>query len=253
MLLTIDIGNTNIHLGIFFDDKLLHEYRIDTEKKWDYLFFRIEIEKFLEQSNLNKKDISGIIIASVVPEIDERIFKACQRINEKTTYLDNTILEKLININIRNKDEVGIDRLINAIYASNLYGSDLIIIDFGTATTFDIVGDNLQYLGGVIAPGINLSLKALSEFASKLPKITPHKQPYVIGKSTIEAMNSGVYYGYISLINGLNQKIMAEYGKKMKIIATGGLSTIFADQIDNLKKIEKNLTLEGLNFIDQII
>jgi type III pantothenate kinase len=253
MLLTIDIGNTNIHLGLFFDNKLLHEYRIDTEKKWDYLFFQIEIEKFLEQNNFNKKDISGIIMASVVPEIDERFFKACQKINTKTTYLDNHSLEKLININIRNKDEVGIDRLINAIYANNLYGSDLIIIDFGTATTFDIIGNNLQYLGGVIVPGINLSLKALSDFTSKLPKIIPHKQPYVIGKSTIEAMNSGVYYGHISLINGLNQKIMTEYGKKMKIIATGGLSTIFADQIDNLEKIEKNLTLEGLNFIYQII
>tara|TARA_Y100000389_G_scaffold57542_1_gene53572 strand:+ start:2504 stop:3265 length:762 start_codon:yes stop_codon:yes gene_type:complete len=253
MLLTIDIGNTNIHLGIFFNDKLLYEHRFNTEIKWDYLFFKIEIEKFLDNNKLDKKDVSGIIIASVVPKIDEKVFRACQKINEKTTYLENTDLEKIIKINIKNKKEVGVDRLVNAIYANNKYGSDLIIIDFGTATNFDIVGNNMEYLGGIIAPGINLSLKALGDFAAKLPEITPHKQNNVIGKSTIEAMNSGIYFGYISLINGLNEKIIEEYGKEMKIIVTGGLSEIFVDKIKNLLVMEKNLTLNGLNLIDQIL
>ena len=253
MLLTIDIGNSNIHLGVFFENKIIHEYRFITNHRWDYLFVKIEIEKFLDNHNLSKNDITKIIIASVVPEIDERVFKACWKINEKTTFLENSDLEKIIEIDLKNKKEVGIDRLVNSIYASKKYGPNLIIIDFGTATTFDFIGDNSEYLGGIISPGINLSLKALSEFAAKLPKIIPTKQKNIIGKSTKEAMNSGIYFGYISLINGLNQKIIKEYGKEMKIIATGGLAEIFADEIDNLYKIEKNLTLEGLNLISQTI
>lgn len=253
MLLTIDIGNTNIVLGVFISDKLICQYRFSSDKRWQYLFFKIEIEKFLDIHNLKKQDISNIIIASVVPELNDKIYKACQKINEKTLLLNSQHLEKIININIKNKEEVGIDRLVNAIYANNKYGQNLIIIDFGTATTFDIIGDNLQYLGGVIAPGINLSLKALSDFAAKLPKISVKKQENVIGKSTIEAMNSGIYFGYISLINGINQKIIREYGQDMKIILTGGLSRIFANEIDDLYQIEENLTLEGLNLIDQIV
>ncbi|MFT4718475.1 MAG: type III pantothenate kinase [Rickettsiales bacterium] len=251
MLLTIDIGNTNIHLGIFLKNTLIYESRFVTDDKWDYLFFKIEIEKFLDNNNLSKKDISGIIIASVVPNIDNKILKACSKINKKTTLLKNKELEKIIKIDLKNKEEVGVDRLVNAIYANDKYGPNLIIIDFGTATNFDIVGNNLEYLGGIIAPGINLSLKALSDFAAKLPSITPSKQKNVIGKTTKEAMNSGIYFGYISLINGLNKRIMDEHGEEMKIIATGGLAEIFADEISGLKKIEKNLTLEGLNLVYQ--
>jgi len=155
-----------------------------------------------------------------------------------------------IDIQVKNKNEVGADRLINSIAGYKKFGGNLIIIDFGTATTFDVVGKNGEYLGGVISPGINLSLKALHDMTAKLPKITVKPQVNVIGKNTIEAMNSGVYFGYISLIEGLVAKIEKEHGEKTTRIMTGGLSEIFKDALANtINHHEPDLTLDGLRLV----
>lgn len=152
-----------------------------------------------------------------------------------------------IDIQLKNKNEVGADRLINAVAAYKKFGGNLIIVDFGTATTFDIVGKNGEYLGGVIAPGINLSLKALHDMTAQLPKISIKSQKNVIGKTTIEAMNSGVYFGYISLVEGMIAKIENELGYETIKIITGGLSEIFKEPLRNLiQHHEPDLTLDGL-------
>jgi type III pantothenate kinase len=155
-----------------------------------------------------------------------------------------------IDIQVQNKNEVGADRLINAIAGFNKFGGNLIIIDFGTATTFDVVGKNGEYLGGAIAPGVNLSLKALHDMTAQLPKISVKPQKNVIGKTTIEAMNSGVYFGYISLIEGMIAKIEKELSCETIHIITGGLAEIFKDALKNLvSHHEPNLTLEGLQLV----
>ncbi len=249
MLLAIDIGNTNIVLGLYKQGQLLYKWRIIsniTKSPDDYAVDIIEL--FL----LNKIDclqISGCIIGSVVPKLSELVQQAISKffsgdiliIGEKNVKLN-------IEIKLKNKSEIGADRLINSIAAYHEFGGNLIIIDFGTATTFDIVGVNGEYLGGVIAPGINLSLKALHDMTAKLPKISIQKQKNVIGKSTVEAMNSGVYHGYISLVEGMIKRIENELKCQTTQIITGGLAEIFKDEI-GIKNHRPDLTLEGLRMI----
>ena len=163
---------------------------------------------------------------------------------EKSVKLD-------IDIQVKNKKEVGFDRLVNSICGYKKFGGNLIIVDFGTATTFDVVGESGEYLGGVIAPGVNLSVKILHDMTAQLPKIQVKKQDNVIGKSTIEAMNSGIYFGYISLVEGLIKRIEDEYGKEMIVVITGGLLGVFENSIPKVNYVEPDLTLEGLRMIYQ--
>lgn len=209
---------------------------------------------FIELFLNNKVDclkVTGSIIASVVPALTNKIHEALQKFtSEKILVVGEKNVKLDIDIQVQNKNEVGDDRLINSIAARQKFGNALIIIDFGTATTFDVVGQKGEYLGGVIAPGINLSLKALHDMTAKLPKITVRAQKNVIGKNTVEAMNSGVYFGYISLIEGLIEKIEKELNHKTTRIITGGLAEIFKDALKNsVQHHEADLTLEGLRIV----
>lgn len=249
MILAIDIGNTNITLGLFQGDKLINQYRLSSDLKLDHESYAIDIIELIVNDNIDCMDVSGVIISSVVPDLTKIIDSALRKFYPgQIIILDKDQID--IEIDLKDKNEVGVDRLVNAKAAHKKYGGDLIIIDFGTATTFDIVGSKGQYLGGVIAPGVNLSIKALHDMTAKLPNITVKYQKNVIGKSTREAMNSGIYFGYISLIEGLISKIKEEYGSEMKVITTGGLSALFNnDAIKNINHIEPDLTLQGLMII----
>ncbi len=250
MLLTFDIGNTNIVVGLFREKELINKWRLlsdSTKSSDDYAVDLIEL--FLT-AKIDCLHINKVLIGSVVPELSTKINEAVKKFtNCKILSIDDEV--KLgIDIQVKNKNEVGADRLINAVAGYNKFGGNLIIIDFGTATTFDVVGNNGEYLGGVISPGINLSLKALHDMTAKLPKISVKPQNNVIGKNTIEAMNSGVYFGYISLIEGLVAKIEKEYGAKTTKIITGGLSEVFKEGLKDLIDYhEPNLTLEGMRII----
>jgi type III pantothenate kinase len=255
MLLVIDIGNTNIVLGLYNHGRLSHKWRLISDDKKnpkknidDYAVDIIEL--FLTEK-IDCLQISGCIIASVVPTLTNKIKAAVKKFfGGKILIIGEENLKLGIDIQVKNKQEVGADRLINAIAAYNEFGGNLIIIDFGTATTFDVVGANGEYLGGVIAPGINLALKALHEMTAKLPRINVHKQNNVIGKSTVEAMNSGVYFGYISMIEGVILKIENELGKKTTRIITGGLAEIFKEALAaNINSYSPDLTLEGLKLV----
>jgi type III pantothenate kinase len=255
MLLTFDIGNTNIVIGLFQKDQLTHQWRLSTNNKKTADDYAVDIVELFLTDKIDCLSINGCIIASVVPVITNRIHEAVKKfisetvagkilvVGDESTHLD-------IEIKLKNKNEVGHDRLINAIAAYKKFGGNLIIVDFGTATTFDVVGKKGEYLGGAISPGVNLSLKALHDMTAQLPKISVKPQNNVIGKTTFEAMNSGVYFGYAALIEGMIVKIEKELGHSTIRIITGGLSEIFKDVLKNyIHHHEPDLTLQGLKII----
>ena len=257
MLLAFDIGNTNIVVGLFENNKLTQQWRLISDVKKSANDYAVDIiECFLTQK-VDCLKVDGGVIASVVPTLTGIINSAIKKflsdeITKKTFIISDNKNRLNIDIKINNKKEIGDDRLINAIAAYKKFGGNLIIVDLGTATTFDIVGAGGEYLGGAIAPGINLSLKALHDMTAQLPRISIKKQQNVIGKNTVEAMNSGVYFGYISLLEGMLEKIENELGCKTTRIITGGLAEIFKDALKNsINHHEPDLTLEGLNMVYQ--
>lgn len=255
MLLTFDIGNTNIVIGLFENDNLTYKWRLPSSSKKSVDDYAVDIIELFLTEKIDCLKISGVIIASVVPSLTSKIFEAVKKFTDEAITgeilvvgEENTKLN--IEIQLKNKEEVGADRLINAIAAYKKFGGNLIVVDLGTATTFDVIGKTGEYLGGVIAPGVNLSLKALHDMTAKLLKITVKQQKNVIGKNTIEAMNSGVYFGYLSLIEGLILKIEQEYGAKTTKIITGGLAEIFKEALGStIHHHEPDLTLEGLRLV----
>lgn len=255
MLLALDIGNTNIVIGLFENEKLLKQWRLPSDVKKSVDDYAVDIIELFLTDKIDCLKIESCIICSVVPMLTAKINEAIKKFlsaesAKKIMIIGDEKIRLNIDIKLNNKKEVGHDRLVNAIAAYKKFGGNLIIIDLGTATTFDVVGKNGEYLGGVIAPGINLSLKALHDMTAQLPRISVKKQQNVIGKSTIEAMNSGVYFGYISLLEGLIVKIENELNCKTTRIITGGLAEIFKDALkDSINHHEPNLTLEGLQIV----
>jgi type III pantothenate kinase len=253
MLITFDIGNTNIVIGLFADGKLTHKWRMISDTKKSADDYAVDLIELFLIDKIDCLQVSGSIIASVVPSLTNKIHDALKKFtSEKILVIGERNVKLDIEIQLQNKNEVGSDLLINSLASRQKFGNCLIIIDFGTATTFDVVGEKGEYLGGVIAPGINLSLKALHDMTAQLPKITVRAQRNVIGKNTIEAMNSGVYFGYISLIEGMITKIEKELGYKTTRIITGGLAEIFKDALKcSVEHHEPDLTLEGLRIVFQ--
>jgi type III pantothenate kinase len=255
MLLAFDIGNTNIVVGLFDDKKLTHKWRLPSSTKKSVDDYAIDLIELFLTDKIDCLKISGCIIGSVVPTLTGIINEAVKKflpeeIFKRVLIIGDDKARLHIEIKVKNKNEVGHDRLINSIAGFQKFGGNLIIIDFGTATTFDVIGENGEYLGGVIAPGINLSLKALHDMTAQLPKISVKPQKNVIGTNTIEAMNSGVYFGYISLIEGMITRIEKELNHKTTHIITGGLAEIFKDALKNsIQHHEPDLTLEGLRII----
>lgn len=257
MLITFDIGNTNIVIGLFENNQLTHKWRLVSSTKKSADDYAVDIIELFLTEKIDCMKINGCIIGSVVPMLTGLIHEAVKKfipetISGKILVLGQDNVRLPLENKVKNKNEVGHDRLINSVAAFQKFGGNLIIIDFGTATTFDVVGANGEYLGGVIAPGINLSLKALHDMTAQLPKISVKPQKNVIGKTTIEAMNSGVYFGYISLIEGMIEKIEKELNHKTTRIITGGLAEIFKDALkSSIEHHEPDLTLEGLRLIYQ--
>jgi len=251
MLLAVDIGNTNIVLGLFDEEnRQLSSLRMETIRTRSSTEYLSALEHFLAAH----PPITSIIISSVVPQANGPFKKFCaDSLKIKPFFVSDEIENLGIKILIDNPQEVGADRIVNAIAFFHKYKRAGIIIDFGTATTFDVVSQNGDYLGGMISPGINLSLAALTIAAAKLPQITIAKPQQVIGKSTVTAMQSGLYYGYLGLIEKSVEEITGEMQKsnieEPLVIATGGLAGFFAES-KAIEKIEENLTLDGLIIIN---
>jgi len=252
MLLVIDIGNTNISFAIFEKNKILYKWRLSTKGSKTADEYYLNICDFLELAKIKINQIDSAIISNVVPQSLFEIKAFFEKYLKITPLVVGEKSVKLpIQVKITNPNEVGADRIVNAVGALKISPTPIIIIDFGTATTFDVVDKNKNYIGGVIAPGVNLSLSSLHKTAAKLPQIEIAKPEKVIGKSTIEAMQSGIFYGYKGLIEELIKQITKELGgeKKPFVIATGGLGILFADASNLIDTYNEDLTIHGLKTI----
>ena len=254
MLLAIDSGNTNIVFAVFGDDgTVMGEWRSSTDVNKTADEFGIWLEQLIHLQGLARTDITSAIVSTVVPATLFSLKLLCHK------YFDCTPLvigEPDVNLGIEvqvdRPDDVGADRLVNTVAAHERYGGPLIVVDFGTATTFDVVGADGSYQGGVIAPGVNLSLEALHQAAARLPRIAVERPKQIIGKATVPAMQTGIFWGYVGLIEGLVSRIRAEYGANdMPVIATGGLAPLFAKASDAIRETDAELTLRGLFTINR--
>jgi len=251
MLLAIDSGNTNTVFAVFDDaGDILGEWRSSSDNYRTADEFGVWLLQLMAISDIDPKSISATIIASVVPANLFDLKTLCRKYfhNEPVVVGDSGVNLGL-DVLMDQPEEVGADRLVNAVAAHARYGGPLIVVDFGTATTFDVVDGNGSYCGGVIAPGVNLSLEALHMAAAKLPRVAIGRPERVIGKGTIEAMQSGIYWGYVSLVEGIVGRISEEFGEQMNVIATGGLAPLFVQSTESIESADPELTLRGLHAI----
>lgn len=247
MLLVIDSGNTNVVFAVYDGESMMGEWRSSTRSDRTADEYGIWLTQLIHLRGLKPEDISCAVMASVVPANVFTLKTLCRSyfgteplvVGEPGVQLD---LEVLLD----RPDEVGADRLVNAVAAHTKYRGPLIVIDFGTATTFDVVDRQGNYHGGCICPGINLSLEALHMAAAQLPRVAIGRPQTVIGRATVPAMKSGVYWGYVGLIEGLVQRISKEFGEPMTVVATGGLAPLFAEATETIHHLDGDLTLRGL-------
>jgi type III pantothenate kinase len=249
MLLAIDCGNTNVVFAVYDGEMLLGQWRAATKTDRTSDEYGIWLTQLIERDGVKVAAIRHAIIASVVPGKNFDLKRLCQKcFNCEPRFVGDPGVDLGPLPKVDNPKEVGADRIINALAAHATYGGPLIVIDFGTATTFDVVDAGGAYCGGCIAPGINLSMEALHMATALLPRLqvrNPGTAP-VVGTNTVAQMNSGVFWGYIGLIEGLVARIKAERGEKMKVVATGGLAPLFAEATKVIEHIDADLTLRGL-------
>ena len=251
MLLAIDSGNTNAVFAVIAEDgKIVGEWRSATESARTADEYGIWLTGLMAMAGIDPKRVGAAVIASVVPATLFNLKTLCRKYFEcDPLIVGDEGVDLGIGVRVARPDEVGADRLVNTVAAHHVYGGAVIVVDFGTATTFDVVDAAGDYVGGVIAPGVNLSLEALHAAAAQLPRVAVERPPRVIGTATVSAMQSGVFWGYVSMIEGLVARIGREFGAPMDVIATGGLVPLFAESIDVIKSCDPDLTLKGLHLI----
>jgi len=250
MLLCIDIGNTNIVLGIFQNDKIINHWRIRTEREMTSDELGILINNLFKPAQLNINSIRDIIISCVVPTLLSACKEFCLLYFNHEPMIVGQDIKTGMPISYDNPKEVGADRIVNAVAAYQKYRTGLIVVDFGTATTFDYISSEGVYEGGAIAPGIIISAEALFQKASKLPRVEIFAKPKtIIAKETISSINSGIIYGYAGLVDGIVNGIKKEIGSNLTVVATGGLAPLIKSEARSIDYIEEFLTLEGLKII----
>lgn len=247
MLLTIDSGNTNIVFALYEGGKQRGVWRRANDNRQTADEYGVWLLQLMALAKLHPEDVDAAIIATVVPDTLFSLKGLCRNyFHVEPLVVGDAGVELGIRALVDTPEAVGADRLVNAVAAHEEYGGPLIILDFGTATTFDVINADGDYVGGVIAPGINLSVEALHRVAAMLPKVSVARPPSVIGKHTTPAMQSGIYWGYVGLIEGLVARIREEYGEDLRVVATGGLAPMFDPATDAIEKVDRNLTLRGL-------
>ena len=249
MLLVIDAGNSNLTLGVFDGAELVAQWRLLTDRAKSAEQYGLEIKELFERDGVGVKHIEGISIASVVPQLDKALAEIAARdFGVKPLFVDHTTNTGL-KLLYDTPSELGADRIVDAAAALAKYGSPCIVVDFGTATTFNAVNTAHEYLGGVIAPGIQISAEALFSRAAKLPRVEIKRPQRVIGTSTRGAIQSGLYHGYVGLVDGVLEKMIIEMGTRPRVIATGGLAPVIASATEFVETIDETLTLDGLRLI----
>lgn len=247
MLLAIDSGNTNIVFAVFDGETVRGEWRSSTTTERTADEFGVWLTQLMTIEGIERRDIDAAIIASVVPANVFNLKTLCRRYFRcEPVVVGDDGVDLGLEVRLDRPEEVGADRLVNAVAAHKCYRGPLVVIDFGTATTFDVIDAEGNYCGGAIAPGINLSLEALHMAAAKLPRVAVARPRQVIGKATVPAMQSGIFWGYVGLIDGLVARIQAEFGAPMTVVATGGLAPLFMEATDAIQHLDPDLTLRGL-------
>ncbi len=249
MLLVVDAGNTNIVFAVHDNDGWRGAWRIATDPQRTSDEYAVWLLTLLTLSGLKPADIHRAVIGTVVPAALYHLRRICRDWFSVEPLIARSSLDWGFEIKVDNPAEVGADRLLNSLAAHQYYQGPLIVIDFGTATTFDVVDKDGAYVGGVIAPGINLSLEALHKAAARLPRIGIGRPQAVIGRATVPAMQSGIYWGYVGMIEGLVARIRAEWDAPLKVVATGGLAPLLAEGTTVIGIINPDLTLDGLRLL----
>ncbi|MDN5709102.1 MAG: type III pantothenate kinase [Planococcus sp. (in: firmicutes)] len=249
MILVMDTGNTNIVLGVYDNETLLHHWRMETDRHKTEDEYAMQIKAFLNHVGLGFEAIDGVIMSSVVPPIMFALERMPQKYFHTKALIVGPGVKTGLNIKYENPREVGADRIVNAVAAIQEYGGPLIIVDFGTANTFCYIDEKNQYQGGAIAPGIQSSTEALYTRASKLPRIEIARPDSVVGKNTISAMQAGIVYGYVGQAEGIITRMKKQSKQHPTVIATGGLAPLIAAESDMIDHVDPFLTLKGLHFI----
>ncbi len=249
MLLTIDVGNTNLTLGLYDGDKLDPHWRLATDHDRMPDEYGLQFLGLLEHAHRSADDLTGICVASVVPQLTQRIVQACNEYLRQDPLIVDTGVKTGIRIRYEDPRAVGADRVADAVATMRLYGGPACIVDFGTATTFNALTRDGDYLGGAITAGINLAADALFTHTAKLQRIELQRPPSVIGRNTVHAMQSGLLFGYVSMAEGMVSRFRAELGNDMKVVATGGLASLVAQETKVIDILAPWLTLDGLRFI----
>jgi type III pantothenate kinase len=249
MLMTIDIGNTNITLGLYDGKELGPRWRLATA--FDHMpdEYGLQLLGLIEHAGHTAASVDGICLASVVPPITSKIIEACRRYLNREPLVVDAGVKTGVRVRYEDPRAVGADRIVDAVAVVHLYGVPACVVDFGTATTFDAISKNGDYLGGAIAPGISIAADALYQRTAKLPRVDLQKPPSVIGRNTVHSMQSGLLYGYVGLVEGMVARFRQELGANMKVIATGGLADIVAPETEAIQIVAPWLTLDGLQMI----
>ena len=251
MLLAIDVGNTNIVLGVFEGRELVYSWRLTTIRERTADELGILVRDLCEHHGIKRDQISGIVLASVVPQLTFPLQVMAVKYFERTPLLFEPAVNGGMPILYDNPAEVGADRVVNALAALDQWGvgKPIIVVDFGTATTFDAISAKGEYLGGVICPGPQISADALFQRAARLPRVDVRKPCQLIGRTTVEAIESGLYYGYVGLVDGLVRRMRDELGTNALCVATGGLAGIIAPEVSLIEHVDQDLTLQGLRMV----
>lgn len=249
MIFVIDVGNTNIVLGIYDGAKLRHHWRIATNRSVTADEYGILIYNLFRHAGIETDDIEGAIVSSVVPPVNATLEHTCEKYIRRTPLFVGPGIKTGLNIRYENPRDVGADRIVNAVAGIHLYGPPLIIVDFGTATTFCYIDHKGDYIGGAIAPGIGISTEALYQRAAKLPRIELTKPRSTVGRTTVSSMQSGIIFGFAGQVDGIVQRIREEHRTNPRVVATGGLAELIAGESRTIDVVNPLLTLQGLQLI----
>jgi type III pantothenate kinase len=249
MLLAIDAGNTNVKLGVFQGPQLLASWRLITDDQRPADEYAVELRKLFQHAGMNIEAVEAIVVASVVPQFNNTLKLMSERHLNLTPVLVDHTTNTGLKILYDQPSELGADRIVSAVAAVEKYGAPCIVVDFGTATTFNAINSRREYLGGIIAPGIMTSADALFSRAAKLPRVAVERPKNVIGRSTVEAMKSGIFHGYGNLVDGLLDDMMHAMQETPKVIATGGLAPLIGEALHFTYEFDPNLTLDGLRIV----
>ena len=249
MLLVVDVGNTHTVLGLYDDERLVHDFRIETASGRTSDEYHVLLLNLLELAGVKRPDVRASILASVVPSFNDTVIDAVDRAFDHEIMLVGPGIKTGMPVLYENPREVGADRIVNAVAAFERVQGAAIVVDFGTATTFDCISEKGEYLGGAIAPGMQISANALFSRAAKLPRSEIARPPRAIGRNTVHSTQAGIVFGYVGLVDGLVRRLAAEMGTEVAVIATGGLARLIEPDSETIEEVDEFLTLEGLRLI----